>query len=79
MNDTIYKNEVIAALEKDPLLLKILGDVLLFDPGSPDVPYSQPIIPRDCIIARLIDYLSSNGSSEFMNLSLDPKGIKTIV
>lgn len=65
MNGVTNLPKVIEVLEADTLLLEILGDVLLYDPGSPDVPYSQPIIPRSVILQRLVDYLSSNGNSEF--------------
>ena len=58
MNGVTNLPKVIEALEADPLLLEILGDVLLYDPGSPDVPYSQPLIPYDIVLGRLFDYLN---------------------
>lgn len=57
MNGITNLPKVIEALEADPLLLEILGDVLLYDPGSPDVLYSQPLIPYGIVLERLFDYL----------------------
>lgn len=34
--------KVIEFLEQDPLLLEMLEDVLFFEPGSRDIPFSQP-------------------------------------
>lgn len=65
MNGKTYLKEVVEVLEKDHLLLEILGDVLLYDSGNHDIPYSTPLIPRCLRLERLIEYLSSNGNSEF--------------
>ncbi len=61
MNGITNLPKVIEALENDPLLLEIFGDVILYDPGSPDVPYSTPLIPYPAILERLKDYLRVPG------------------
>lgn len=49
--------KIMQVLEKDDILLDALADVLLFDPGNPNVPYSTPLIPKRARIARLVEYL----------------------
>lgn len=58
MNGVTNLPKVIEILEANPLLLEILGDVLLYDPGSPGVPYSQALIPYEIVLGRLFDYLN---------------------